>query len=65
MEKQTARLESWIIMNQSVYGTVYGHPLLSDGSEIRTSSIVKLNLEGKTCETLNTNYTLGAPLELK
>lgn len=59
--KQTAHLEDWSYANETLYGIVSDHPRLVDGMLVRTSYIVKLDTEKKTCETMNTHYTLGKP----
>lgn len=62
LKKQKARLENWFIGEDDLlYGTVYGHPLIKDGTEVSTSRVVSLNKETGEAETLNTHYILGKP----
>lgn len=64
--KQEARLENWRIVEDRLHGEVYGHPnqhRCRDGTRIRTSKIVKLNLDRNVAETMNTFYLLGNPKE--
>lgn len=61
-EKQKARLENWYVgPNDLLYGVVYGHPKISDGTPVSTSRVVSFNPETKKAETLNTHYELGNP----
>lgn len=39
-------------------GTVYGHPLYKDGTEVVTSTI--MHTDGKEVNTLNRKYVLGS-----
>lgn len=62
MEKLTARLENWYIINEVLWGHIFdqsGFPRFEDGTLVRTSRIEKLNLEEQWVETRNTVYTLG------
>lgn len=63
MQKQKAKIENWLIVpvleGEVLIGDVYGHPKLRDGWPIRTSLIVKVDMNKKFVETLNTVYTLG------
>jgi hypothetical protein len=65
--KQKATLKNWVkhpFLN-SLLGEVYGHPDkdLPDGELITTSTIVNLDRDNKTAETLNTIYTLEEELK--
>ena len=69
----TVRLEQWAICASSdvtpytppecikrvLTGLVYGHPRFPDGSSVRTSELVELNLDWMWGQTCNTRYELG------
>jgi hypothetical protein len=61
--KQTANLENWYFIHGVLFGDVYNHPKLNDGSLIRTSEVISISEDLKTAETLNTFYTLGKKLD--
>lgn len=42
-------------------GKVYGHPTKKDGTPVRTSNIVLLDLPRRTCLTVKSIYRLGEP----
>ena len=60
MEKKTARLKNWFlgIANRHVYGEVYGHYRIEDGTRVMTSNIQNItkNEDEWIIETLNTIY---------
>lgn len=74
MKKYGGRLENWYektITYESgkpsesvVFGNVYDDPRWSDGTKVRTSLVVSLNEDQRTLETMNTNYSLGEPLNM-
>lgn len=62
-------LENWRLVDwckskgdQVVCGWLYGDDRFEDGTEIRTSGIVKLDRENNTLETRNSIYKLGKEL---
>lgn len=57
--KQTAKLENWYQIGNSLFGQVYGHPKLPDGTIVQTSEVVHIDYIAKTAETINTEYSLG------
>lgn len=64
-EKQKARLENWYVGEDDLlYGIVFGHPKIADGTQVSTSRVVSFNPESKKAETLNTHYELGQPLNM-
>lgn len=60
-EKQRARLVRWRQEGDTLLGIVFDHPKLEDGTYVRTTPLVNIDLENHTAETQNTLYTLGAP----
>jgi hypothetical protein len=61
-EVKEIRIEKWFVGPYDlIYGYVYGHPNISDGSEIKTSRIVTWDTATNKIKTKNTNYTLGEP----
>ena len=62
---QTARLENWWMIFYgpkdvvTLGGTVFGHPLLTDGHQVQTSQLKEINVPENYAVTLNTRYTLG------
>jgi hypothetical protein len=65
-KKAHAHLDSWVFTlvagHPVLFGTVKGHPGHQEGAHVRTSKIVKVDLQAGTAETLNTIYTLGESL---
>ena len=61
--KQKAYLRGWSIESRGgkwahLVGEVFGHPKLMDGHLITTSPILKLDIPGRSAETMNTIYML-------
>jgi hypothetical protein len=68
-----AILEEWSLMQTTdpytapelrkvvALGKVYGHPSVTDGSQVTTSTIQVINLDNREIRTLNHTYTLGRP----
>jgi len=56
--KQTATIENAQIINNRLFGTVYGHPTIADGAEIATSPVVDVHINRDIVETNNTIYTV-------
>lgn len=69
---QKAKLENWALTSTlsnpyqapetacpRLFGEVYGHPVLTDGDQIRTSRVKAF--DGKRARTHNTIYELGKP----
>ena len=61
--KPRATLDRWELdvcgrVELNLCGIVSDHPKLRDGIWIRTSSVLRLDLEAGTAETMNTYYTL-------
>lgn len=66
MTKQyRGRIENWTIFGSTVMGHIYDEPFprFSNSNWIQTSSVVKLDEEGKTLETQNSTYSLGEKLK--
>lgn len=61
------RIEGWVVgpwfgqRQNVVIGMLYGHPDFKDGKHIRTSPVVKIDVEKGEVETRNSRYTLGKP----
>lgn len=59
------RLEGWFELNNCLHGTVYNHPLVKDGTFVRTSKLVgPVDKDSKTARTTNRIYQLGTALML-
>lgn len=60
MDKPTATLKHWRFMTsqRSLTGEVFGHPHFFEGQNILTSTVLRIDFESGTAETLNTIYTL-------
>ena len=62
-KKKGGRLENWVEHPYlpTIIGDVYDDPSkrFTDGTNVQTSKIVKLDKENNTLETLNTIYELG------
>lgn len=61
--KRKAYLREWYIQGHggkwaSLVGEVFGHPKFADGHVIVTSPILKLDIPGRSAETMNTVYML-------
>lgn len=68
-----SRIENWSIGHsgdeytapelriQQLFGTVYDHEVLDDGTDIRSSSVTKIDLPNRIIATRNSTYSLGAP----
>jgi hypothetical protein len=61
--KRKAYLREWYIQGNggkwaSLVGEVFGHPQFDDGRVIVTSPILKLDIPGRSAETMNTVYML-------
>lgn len=57
------RLEGWFEMHNTLYGTVYNHPHVEDGTFVRTSELVDpVDKDSKTARTMNRIYRLGNPM---
>lgn len=69
MKRQGGKIENWFLNTTMfpgyivVCGEVHGDEKWPDGMAIRTSAVVKLDLEANTVETMNTIYTLGKQQE--
>lgn len=66
MGKPEVRLENWQQFGGGMWGQAYGHPRFDDGTQVRTSFIVKEPeefKEGAVVETNNTLYILGKEYE--
>lgn len=60
--KPLAKLEDWFVGdNDQLIGIVFGHPKISDGTEIRTTRVVTWDKDNKRAITKNTEYVLGTP----
>lgn len=63
-----AHLESWFLtpcaQGYQLVGYVSGHPAYSDGTRVRTSTVLKYNADEHQAHTRNTEYTLGNPANL-
>ncbi len=65
--KPTAHLDGWSLTHATstcLRGVVSGHtgrPDLTDGTAVRTSSVLSIDLVNMVAETLNTQYMLGTP----
>ena len=64
--KPAARIEQWMLLHGRLFGNVYGHPGIPDGTYVSTSPVRNLHrtkplAEGATVETNNTLYQLGLP----
>lgn len=61
--KQECRLENWRIARlkgkQILFGDVFGHPSLRDGTRVTTNNLLSFEEYGSRAETLNTVYHLG------
>lgn len=68
------RLENWAVQRTHVgqyasphepgavlVGVCYDHPKHDDGTEVRTSYILSIDLAAMTAETRNREYRLGTP----
>lgn len=62
-------IEDWYVGEYDcLYGLIYNHPKMDefpDGSIIKTSRVVKLDKETSKVSTMNSNYVLGKPKDLK
>ena len=66
MERNTARLENWVVLNNTLFGDIYddsrGNP---DGTRTKTSPLLPMSMqvsspkEGVEVFTQNTVYLLG------
>lgn len=56
---QMARIENWYLVNDRLFGEIYGHPNHADGTRVHTSTLV--SLDDKQAKTRNTLYELGVP----
>lgn len=69
-QKPTAQLQDWLVQWNPLTGTamlagkVAEHPGLPDGAEIVTSALMRLDMEKREAETMNTLYRLGSPFKL-
>ena len=52
------KLRNWTQISNQVWGEVYDHPRVVDGSHVRTSDIVYINKGIGILQTLNTVYIL-------
>lgn len=67
--KPVVKIENWRIVNfpddaSFLIGHVTNHPRFPPDYYIRTSKIVKMDLDFLIVETLNTVYELGKPYEV-
>lgn len=65
-KRNGGRIENWALCDYYndkttfvVYGDIYGDDKWSSSADLRTSCIVKLDIEKSEVETLNTIYKLG------
>lgn len=59
--RQSARIEDWYLAGDSLFGVVSGHPMIPDGTLVRTSKILKFDQATNHAATSNTDYVLGRP----
>ncbi len=60
--KQSAKIENWYVIHDVLFGTVYDHPKIEDGTEVQTSGYAVFSKAG-FAETRNTIYKLGKKLD--
>ncbi len=59
MPESKIRLDDWYFMNGGIHGTVYNHPHLRDGTDIRLGTIIDLDFQTHEVTTELGQYVLG------
>lgn len=62
--RQTAFISDWCVVGRILMGIVFNHPRHVDGRRIRTSKLLAIDYEAGIATTVDTDYTLGEPLNL-